>query len=269
MLNNLLKLESTVKLGFQTRKNTCAIFLDIANAYPSTWTSGLLYKLTRLRVKGFILKWINFLRNRSFLVNINGTYSRSQRLTNGVPQGSVMNPILFNIMTYDFPTNPLCDVSLFADDTTISTQAKTTEETINNIQPYIDQIEKWAKNWRFELSVRKSSVVNFSTKRNESPNPSLTMYGKVIPVKDEVKFLGITIDKKLNWKTQVDNQITQITRKTNIIKVLANHKPGMRIETLILLYKSLIRSKIDYGSFLLNTTRKNIKIEWKPPKTKS
>ena len=124
------------------------MFLDIANAFPSTWLTGPLYKLSKTNIKGKVLKWLNnFLRGRSMTVITEGAISDSRSLPKGVPQGSVLSPVhnlkfssVFNIMLADFPEPPPpsrpCDTSLFADETKISTQAKSTTIAVKRLQPY-------------------------------------------------------------------------------------------------------------------------------------
>ena len=262
-IDQLVKLELAIKKGFENSENTYAVFLDIANAYPSTWLTGLLYKLSKTNIKGKVLKWLNnFLRGRSMSVITEGAISDSRPLPKGVPQGSVLSPVLFNIMLANFPEPPPpskpCDTSLFADDTKISTQAKSTAIAVKRLQPFLTTIQRWATKWKLTFSVEKSAVVVFTHMTHKEPDPTLYMYDKLIPVEDKAKFLGIILDNKLNWRPQVEALCAQISKRCNLLKILANPKSGMRNDTLLVIYKALIRSKLDYGSILLNTASKTL-----------
>ena len=93
---------------------------------------------------------------------------------------------------------------------------------------------------------------------HKEPDPTLYMYDKLITVEDKAKFLGIILDNKLNWRPQVEALCAQISKRCNLLKILANSKSGMTNDTLLAIYKALIRSKLDYGSILLNTASKTL-----------
>lgn len=109
-LDQILTLEAMILEGFNGGINTYAIFLDLSNAYDSTWHEAVLYKMAKLKIAGKILKWVHsFLKNRRMRVRIDGTSSEYAQLNIGVPQGSVISPLLFLIMMSDFPpSNSLC-----------------------------------------------------------------------------------------------------------------------------------------------------------------
>ena len=89
-----------------------------------------------------------------------GSISDSHPLSKGVPQGSVLSPVLFNVMLSDFPDPPApskpCDISLFADDTKVSTRAKSVDIAVGRLQPFLTKIERWATKWKLTFSVEKS-----------------------------------------------------------------------------------------------------------------
>jgi hypothetical protein len=94
----------TLKKASKKKKSTVAVFLDINKAYDTVWTSGLLFKLSKIGIHENCLGWIsNFLRDRSIVIRIGSHTSEPRKISNGVPQGAVISPLLFNVMLYDFP----------------------------------------------------------------------------------------------------------------------------------------------------------------------
>ena len=143
-MDNVIRLETAVKIAFNNNRVTTAVFLDLSKAYDITWTNGLLYKLTTMDVKGPILKWLyNFLTERKIQVRVGNSLSDEMTMDKGVPQGSVLSPLLFNIMMSDFPQpEDDCDLSLFADDIELHTSTETKKEAEPIIQDYLDRIEE-------------------------------------------------------------------------------------------------------------------------------
>lgn len=102
--DHLWDLENAVTLGFNEKKETHCLFLDIKKAYNLVWVTGLLFKLSKARITGHILEWLmNFLIQRKVRVVLDGTLSDEKSISIGVPQGAVLSPLLFTIMTGNFP----------------------------------------------------------------------------------------------------------------------------------------------------------------------
>ena len=125
-MDHLTKLESNVKMSFHEKMSTVAIFLDIPKAYDMVWTRGLHYKMAKIGFSGRLLSWFeSFLSGRSFQVTVGNALSAPCPTENGVPQGSVVSPLLFNIMLYDFsiPTTGVKSL-LYADDIAVYASVK-------------------------------------------------------------------------------------------------------------------------------------------------
>ena len=163
-MDNLVDLEQRIKINMNKKKKTYAVFLDMSRAYDKVWIPGLLKKLTRLGIDGELLGWLQkFLLGRSFRVRIGELLSEARQLLTGVPQGAILSPLLFNIMLYDFPSAPdQVRTLLYADDVEADVTASTNAEAEALLNPYLDSISEWAREWRFDFSVEKSSLVVFS-----------------------------------------------------------------------------------------------------------
>ena len=114
----LMKLHDDLYKSISNKRFSVAVFLDVEKAYDMVWRQGLLYKMSKIGIKGNMLAWItSFLSSRSFQVRVGSTLSSSTTLENGIPQGSVLSPLLFAIMINDMPQNIRSNINVFADDT--------------------------------------------------------------------------------------------------------------------------------------------------------
>jgi hypothetical protein len=257
--DNLIQLEAAIKSGFNQNHTTTAIFLDLAKAYDDTWITGLLYKIAKLKIRGTTLKWLNnFLTDRSINVKVENAISNTRTLHKGVPQGSVLSPLLFNIMMSDIPQpGPRDKLSLFADDIAIYTTTPSKPEAQPILQRYLNKIEHWATTWKFKFSVPKCAIITFSRKRSNETDPVIYLNGTRITPVNQYKYLGIILDSKLNWEAHTNHTLHSINRKANLLKLLTSGKSTLNTGLLIRIYKALIRSKIDYGSIVLSSMNKS------------
>ena len=162
--DNLVDLEQRIIKGWSERKKTYAVYLDMMKAFDLVWIPGLLEKLARICITENLLLWLkNFLLGRTFKVRIGSHLSEAKQLFAGVPQGSILSPLLFNIMLADLPkpSTTLIQILLYADDVTIDVAAETEDTGKRLLQPFLD-VTRWAKKWRFRFAANKSSLITFS-----------------------------------------------------------------------------------------------------------
>ena len=260
-MDNIIGLEHYIRKGFNkiNPMNTYAVFLDISKAFDTTWIQGLLYKLSAKGITEKTLAWLkNFLTNRTFNVQIGQTVSEDRELKIGVPQGSPLSPLLFSVMLDDLPIiKEPGETLLFADDIECHILAENGRDAEVKLTPYLDEVTAWAKKWRFKFSAPKSSLINFTRQKKKQINPLLFISGSKIPEVKEIKHLGVYFDHGLRWTRHTAAVIKKTSKLKNLFKILTNTKHGPSIDSLVIMYKALVRSRIDYGIMVAGTSNQN------------
>ena len=169
-------------------------------------------------------------------------------LENGTPQGSVISPILFNIMINDiFTALPVnVEASQFADDGSFWRRFGHLPFVQKSIQHCLDLVHEWCCNWGFKISHSKSVAMLF-TRRKYPPNIELYLGEDKVNFVSEFKFLGIYFDQKLTWSCHITNVVIKCNKVINLLKSISKIEWGADKSSLLLLYKALILSRMDYG----------------------
>lgn len=244
----LLRITEHISNGFEKKEHTGAAFLDIANAFDKVWHDGLLYKLKCLNTPTVIFNIIrSFLCSRSFTVQIEDTNSDISYINAGVPQGSKLSPILFNLYISDFPTTMNTEIALYADDSVIYSSSDDVDKVIDNIQTHLDAVQKWAQSWKLALNPSKSSAVLFTLRRPKYYN-TLKFNGQNIAWYHNIKYLGVLLDKKLTWNPHITSKLQQGYQRLKILYPLINRQTSLNWKCSLLLYKQLIRPLILYAA---------------------
>ena len=206
--DQILRLADEAHQAIHTKQSTLAIMLDLEKAFDLVWHQGLLYKMEKLGLKGNILQFVaDFLTNRTIRVRIGSSVSNPYPLQNGTPQGSVISPLLFLIMINDIeiPENNV-QLSLFADDSAAWKSGRNIKMLCKDVQAYLDRLVSFFDRWGFKLSAEKTVAILFTRCKSARPEDiKLSIKGKLIKVKETVKFLGVIFDKSLSWKPHIEH----------------------------------------------------------------
>ena len=255
--DHLVRLDSEIRRGFFYHKYTLATFLDLKNAYNLTSTTALLSKMHALGFRGRLMSFIQgYLQRRTFQVK-NGVMSDIYEQENGLVQGGVISPILFNIMINDIFTNVSDDISvaLFADDCSMWVQGRRILPLVEQMQAALNQVSGWTDRWGFTFSPQKCNAIIFRRymQERELVNvPNLTIYDQTVEYTDQAKFLGVLLDTRMNLKNHVDYVRTKALKRIPLMKCLAGRGCGADRSTLLLLYKSMIRPILEYACQILD-----------------
>ena len=228
-----------------------SVYLDISKAFDRVWHDGLIYKLKRCGVSGQLLSLIkSFLGDRKQRTVLNGQCSNWGDILAGVPKGSILGPLFFLVYINDLTADLKCNVKLFADDTSLFTIARETNEAAEHMNHDLQLITQWANDWRmsFNPDPQKQAVeLLFSKKRNEIDHPVILFNN--IPVKkvNEHKHLGIILDSKLSFSAHIKAAISKARKGISLLKYLSKYLPR---HTLSELYKLYVRPHLDYGDVI-------------------
>lgn len=251
-LDSLSIVTTDVRLAFSNNQSVLAAFLDIHSAYDNVLVSVLKNKLILLNVPCMLVNFIiNILSERSINLYIDND-SISRLVWRGLPQGSVLSPLLYNIYTFDLEAslNGSIEILQYADDLLLYINGRSIQSLCSTMSSALSLLKQWLMSNGLELSVNKSSLVLFSRMRNP-PNILIEYDQSPIPVKTEVKFLGVILDSQLTGLPHCEYIATKCERLLHIIRCLSGVWWGAHPSSLRLLYNALIRSILDYGTFLL------------------
>ena len=224
--DHLVRLESLIRDAFVKKEHCVAIF-DLEKAHDTTWKYGIMKDLHDIGLKGRLPNFISF--NRSFNVRIGSTLSDTFEQEQGVPQGSILSPTLFNI---NINSIVKCvndtDSSLYVDDFGIFYKSKNLENIEFRLQRCLNKVETWATENGFKFSKTKTQCVHFCQLRGLHPDQVLNSYGSPIPVVEEANFLGLLFDKKLSFIPHIKALKAKCLKALGVIKVLSNTNGGRR-----------------------------------------
>ncbi|GFY33770.1 probable RNA-directed DNA polymerase from transposon X-element [Trichonephila clavipes] len=164
-LHPLLNLTEAISEGFQSKKSTGAVFLDIQKAFDRVWLTGLTYKLINYNIPPplvFLLHSYN--SNRSYQVRVKDTLSTTKFINCGVAQGSLLGPLLFNLYINDIPEYTLTKLNMYADDTAVHTTFKRITSVTFALNKHLKLLEKYYDRWKISINVEKSAAVLFTKK---------------------------------------------------------------------------------------------------------
>ena len=262
----LLPLAQTVADGFNERKpakRTVAVSIDISKAFDTISHNKLLSKLSNSPLPHNLVRWFSaFIRGREQSVIFNGAQSPFKHVHLGVPQGAVTSPILFNYFVNDFLTEK-CKKTSFADDFNIFASDQDIDVAVDKLNSDLGLISEWARDHDLEIAPTKSSVTLFSPNtrehnvhpqvRIEEPADLGGVFGtvlvdRVVPLEKQPRILGVKFDTHFTFAPHAREVAKSCTQRLKVLKALAGTTWGQDKETLLLTYKSLVRSKMDFAA---------------------
>ena len=186
-------------------ETAAALFIDLEKAFDSIWIDGMLYKLRIAGIRGTMYNAIDdFLRNRYVTISLGTKDSDPFKPTVGLPQGSILSPILFILYIADIFDGCNGKSFKYADDATSVAKGKTIEQAVGELSKDCEAITRWLRKWRLRISGTKTEVVIFKKGEVLAPSFKVSIQGHQIKYATQSTALGIIIDNKLTFKTQLE-----------------------------------------------------------------
>ena len=208
--SQLLLTVNDLASGLRDKEQIDAILLDFSKAFDKVPHERLLLKLHHVGVRGLLLAWIrDFLTGRTQQVTLEGEVSSTSSVTSGVPQGTVLGPLLFLVFINDMPDVVRSNIRLFADDALLYRSIHSPDD-VTTLQNDLVQLELWESTWQMAFNPDKCEVLRVSKKKNLI-DAHYSIHGTVLQNVDSAKYLGVSIQSGLSWKPHINN----ICKKAN------------------------------------------------------
>ena len=232
--------------SFDSKQFSCMVFCDISKAFDRVWHKGLLFKLRQNGIEGILLKWLSdYLSNRSQNVVLQSATSSSKQITVGVPQGSVLGPLLF--LVYVNITDSLLNLTrLFADDSSFYYSASSISDIEGIINHDLNLISSWAKQWLVTFNPQKTEAILFSLKSVDEL-PKLIFQNTDVTFVENHKHLGITFSQNGRWNAHID---TVLRSSSKVLGIMRKLKFTLNRKSLNQIYLSYVAPLLEYASIV-------------------
>ena len=240
----ILNLTNKISSAIKKKEHCCAIFLDLAKAFDTVDHKILIGKLMKSGIRGPMLKWFeSYLELRYQCVSVGEQLSTPINMKYGVPQGSVLGPLLFLLYINDIPDSSKSFLyTLFADDTCLVAKHSDLNELEALVNREMVNVSKWLTNNKLSLNIAKSCFLLFTGESKD--NFSIRLDDTDITRLNTVKYLGILIDDRLNWKSHINSVLGKVKKASGMLRKVSYLVPNTVNRTL---YFSFIQSQIQYA----------------------
>ena len=234
-----------------SKNTTKQALVDLTVAYDTVCHQGLTLKLLRGVPDRHLVRFIcTILSNRSFILKTcDGQSSRPRRLKNGVPQGSVLAPLLFNLYISDLPYTTSRQYGYADDPALLHSDSNWTTVAKETLTSDMSQIAGYLKTWRLKLSVAKTSSTAFHLNTKEARRQlTVNVNGSPLPHNPTPTYLGVKLDRQLTYRQHLESLRAKVSSRNNLLRRLAGSSWGASASTLRTGALALVYSAAEYAS---------------------
>ncbi|PIC19947.1 hypothetical protein B9Z55_025306 [Caenorhabditis nigoni] len=210
--SQLLSYQASLLNNFVSKATTHSVYIDFKKAFDTVSTKKLLQKLTSYGISSEMHNWLcSFLTDRTQQINVNGKLSEEAKVLSGVPQGSVLGPLLFLIFVNDIGDSFASNFLLYADDLKLfSTNA-------DDIENDLEKLEAWCDFWQMSVAPSKCEAISFChRKRLTNTNPTFSINDEILPTVDKIRDLGVILGSGLSFSEHLATTLRKAHQRVNI-----------------------------------------------------
>ena len=241
-----------VNKGLNMKKpvhRTVSVAIDLSKAFDTVDHQLLLNDIKNLPLNDYIVRFLcAYLRGRYTYVFFRNAKSKNRKVKQGVPQGGVLSPILFNLYMASMPPPPgNIKIVSYADDGNLLNSGPKIEPLVEELNIYLETLNTWFKNRNLFISPSKSSATLFTTSSNEVKTTlQIEIDGEIVPTVQKPKILGITFDNLLSFRQHAQDLKSKLHTKNNVLKALSGSNWGKEKEVIVNTYKAIGQSVLNY-----------------------
>ena len=243
----LISITEKIREACDSGNFACGVFIDLRKAFDTVNHDILLHKLNHVGIRGITNQWFSsYLKNREQFVSIQGNKSKNNIITHGVPQGSILGPLLFIIFINDLnKAIKHSTVHHFADDTNLLLADRSIKRINKRINHDLRLLTEWLRANKISLNADKTEIIIFKSKsKHITKHLNFRIDGKKIIPKTSVKYLGLYLQDDLHWNTHLNLLIKKLSRSVGILSKVRHFVPHWLLRTI---YYSLFNSHLIYG----------------------
>ena len=247
--NALMNVVENVYAQLNCKNHTSCVSLDFSKAFDTVSHNILLEKLFGYGIRGLAFAWFkSYLNGRTQRVRVGDAFSQFEAIGSGVPQGSILCPILFLIYINDLPNVCIdCDFTLYADDATLMITDHDYTAMVDRANADLTLVREWTVDNRLTLNAEKTSAMLFTNRSTNGSHSLISLSGSSLDYVDQLKFLGVVIDNKLCFSTHINNITSKISKLSGVLHSISSCAPE---SNLVDLYYSLVYPHLIYGILL-------------------
>lgn len=251
-VHQLQRVTNQVKRSKELSKTTVMALLDIEKAFDNVWHAGLTHKLMQQGCPTYLVRVITaYLHGRTSQVSVSGTLSDPYPIPAGVPQGSILGPILYNLYTSDIPPLPSDGkLSLFADDSAISYSGRVIRHLVNKLQAGLNTYVEYLNTWKIRVNAAKTQIIVFPHRNSDrlKPNTKVKVMECEVDWTNDVRYLGLIMDSKLLYRSHVNDLVTKSTIMLRKLYPIINRRSKLSVVNKLATYKQVVLPMLLYGS---------------------